>query len=249
MNYRVEELARAAGLRVDTVRFYQGRGLIPPPRREGRVARYDERHLERLNRIRDLQEKGLTLALIRRVLEAEEDPSADAHLLGALRAERVGERTLTREQLADEAGVPDAILAAAQAAGLLEPLRDQPEERYTEADLRMLRSGLAILEAGFPLDRLLDLAVLHARHVERVADQAVELFDRYVRRTNGERPDESVTESFRDLLPRVTELVALHFQRTVVSRALERLEARGERPALLAALAASESSRLEVRWR
>ena len=40
MEYRVEELAASAGVRVDTVRFYQGRGLLPAPRREGRVAFY-----------------------------------------------------------------------------------------------------------------------------------------------------------------------------------------------------------------
>ena len=54
MDYRVEELAGAAGLPVDTIRFYQARGLLPSPRRVGRTAIYDETHLERLRRIRSL---------------------------------------------------------------------------------------------------------------------------------------------------------------------------------------------------
>ena len=37
--FRVEELARRADASVDTIRFYQKRGLLMPPRREGRVAR------------------------------------------------------------------------------------------------------------------------------------------------------------------------------------------------------------------
>ena len=48
MEFRVEALASAAGVRVDTVRFYQTKGLIPKPMRRGRVAIYGETHLERL---------------------------------------------------------------------------------------------------------------------------------------------------------------------------------------------------------
>ena len=41
MQYRVEELARAAGVSVDTIRFYQARRLLPAPRRAGRRAVYE----------------------------------------------------------------------------------------------------------------------------------------------------------------------------------------------------------------
>lgn len=40
--YRMAELARLAGITVRTVRFYRERKLIPPPRREGRIAWYDD---------------------------------------------------------------------------------------------------------------------------------------------------------------------------------------------------------------
>ncbi|MBV8236536.1 MAG: MerR family transcriptional regulator, partial [Acidimicrobiia bacterium] len=46
--YRVQELAREAGIRVELLRSYQSKGLLPPPRHEGRVAWYGPRHLERL---------------------------------------------------------------------------------------------------------------------------------------------------------------------------------------------------------
>ena len=35
MEYRVAQLAEAAGVGIDTVRFYQSRGLIPAPARRG----------------------------------------------------------------------------------------------------------------------------------------------------------------------------------------------------------------------
>ena len=50
MEYRIEQLARTAGVAVDTIRFYQGKGLLDAPRREGRVTWYGDSHLERLRR-------------------------------------------------------------------------------------------------------------------------------------------------------------------------------------------------------
>ena len=48
MEYRIEQLARTAGVAVDTIRFYQGKGLLAAPRRDGRVTWYGDGHLERL---------------------------------------------------------------------------------------------------------------------------------------------------------------------------------------------------------
>ncbi|MFJ2111671.1 MerR family transcriptional regulator, partial [Streptomyces sp. NPDC087850] len=56
--YRMAELAREAGITVRTVRFYRERGLIAPPRREGRIAWYDGNHLARLRTITALRERG-----------------------------------------------------------------------------------------------------------------------------------------------------------------------------------------------
>jgi hypothetical protein len=62
---------------------------------------------------------------------------------------------------------------------------------------------------------------------------------------------EAITGVFQLLLPKVTRLVALHFQRTLVARALNRLRGRGELAALEAALEATEAAQLEVEvsWR
>lgn len=258
MDIRIEELSRRSGVRIDTIRFYQGRGLLPPPRRAGRVALYGEHHLERLRRIRTLLAEGLSLALIGRVLAAEAGSSAEASgardgreaLLSALVAERVGRRTLSRAELAAEAGIPEALISAAQAAGLVQPIRVGDEERFSEADLAMARAGLELLAAGIPLDALIELATAHARATQETAERAIELFDRHVRRGGDESvPADVVTERFRQLLPLATRLVALFFQRTIVTRALARLERSGEDEALREAIAATESARLEVTWR
>ena len=71
MEYRIEQLARSAGVAVDTIRFYQGKGLLDAPRREGRVTWYSETHLGRLRRIKELQLQGFTLTVIQRFLAGE----------------------------------------------------------------------------------------------------------------------------------------------------------------------------------
>ena len=248
MEYRVEQLAAAARLPVDTLRFYQARGLLPAPRREGRVAVYEDLHLERLTRIRSLRQQGFSLSQIQRVLEQPLRGSEEP-LLTALLEERVGARALSREELAAESGMPEVMILAAERAGLFEPVVVDGVPHFVEADLGMARAGLLLLEAGIPLQELLDLAARHAKDVQASSDAAIDLFDASIRKRGTD--DEDVTRIFKELLPQVTRLVALHFQRTLVGRALERFRDKREHAALAEALVETESAQLdvEVTWR
>lgn len=277
MEYRVAELAEAAGVGVDTVRFYQARGLITMPARRGRFAIYSAEHLERIRRIRALLESGFSLAQIRRLLVEDEDSSGlgasptsssasgssarseQAHpgpatapdsksLLDALAAESVKGGTLSRAELAAETGVPEALIGAAIQSGLISPVEIQGEECFPRSDLEMVAAALEILGMGMPLDRLLELAAQHAANVDALAEQAIDLFDDHVRKPRGE-DEESVRLVFERLLPQATQIVALHFQRTVVSRALARLRTNGDTSALEKALEVTQAARLEVQWR
>lgn len=62
--YSIDELAAAAGMTARNVRAYRTRGLLPEPLRQGRVTRYESRHLERLLDIRELRQAGIPLRLI-----------------------------------------------------------------------------------------------------------------------------------------------------------------------------------------
>jgi len=156
------------------------------------------------------------------------------------------------EELLGDLLVPEALIQAAVAAGLMEPLVGDGEERFSEADLEMARLGLTLLESGFPLQQLLAQAMGHVRHVQDLCDAAIDLFDDHVRKAESTRGDvQAITDAFRKLLPLVTRLVAVHFQRTLVARALNRLEGKQELDDLEAALRATEAARLEVEvaWR
>ena len=124
MEMRVEELAKRSGASVDTVRYYQAKGLLPPPRRQGRVALYDDGHLARIERIRSLQARGFTLATIARILAGELD-AADEALVGALTRESLAEegQLLSLEELAARTSIPEPLLQAIANDGLLVPNR------------------------------------------------------------------------------------------------------------------------------
>ncbi|MGL4241101.1 MAG: MerR family transcriptional regulator [Beijerinckiaceae bacterium] len=74
-------LARAAGVGVETVRYYQRRGLLPTPPKPsgndaaGAVRRYEGEHLRRLRFVRSAQTAGFTLAEIAELiaLDATDD--------------------------------------------------------------------------------------------------------------------------------------------------------------------------------
>ena len=65
----VDELSTRVGMTVRTLRFYAGRGLIPPPVRRGRVGYYGAEHIARLDLVRELQAHGFTLSAIEGYLE------------------------------------------------------------------------------------------------------------------------------------------------------------------------------------
>lgn len=224
MAYRVEQLAAAADVSVDTVRFYRARGLLPPPRREGRVAWYGEEHLERLARIRSLQAKGLSLATIGRLLSGELD-AADEALVTAL-SEDHHDEPRSIEELGERSGIPLALLKAVEREGLLVP----GPGGYTDEDVQVARAGLRLLEHGLPLPELLDLARSHHTAVRQVAERAVALFDAHVRqplRDSGLPEDEAaerLVEAFRALLPATAAVVSHHFTRTLLAVAREHIE-------------------------
>ena len=238
---RVEELARRADVSVDTIRFYQKRQLLPPPRRAGRIAWYGADHVERLQRIKDLQRDGFSLAVIRRLLAGELD-AADAPLAAAVAGAQTGDaELLTLDELAARVGVPAPLLDAVAREGLILPQQRGGESGYTAADADVLRAGLRLLEAGFPLPDLLALARRHHDATRAIATDAVEMFDTHVRRPiqasdlDEDAKAERLVEAFRTLLPTVTTLVANHFRSVLLEVAQEHLESVGDPRELAAA--------------
>lgn len=59
---KIGELARRADVTIDTVRFYERRGVLPPaPRRPSGYREYDDAAVDRIRLARQMQSVGLTL--------------------------------------------------------------------------------------------------------------------------------------------------------------------------------------------
>jgi DNA-binding transcriptional MerR regulator len=236
VRYRVEQLATVCEVSVDTIRFYQARGLLPLPEKEGRVAWYRAEHVDRIHQIRALQRQGLTLAAIRRVVDGQLGP-ADTGLAAAVAAERSepsdGE-LLSLDAFASASGVPASLIQAVEREGIRIGHDVEGQTRYTPGDIELVRTALRLLEFGLPLGDLLALASDADKALRGLADRAVELFDEHVRKpitdtaSDLDAASDRMVEAFRELLPAVTLIVSHHFRRVLLEVAEEHIESPDE---------------------
>ncbi|TAM00963.1 MAG: Hg(II)-responsive transcriptional regulator [Paraburkholderia sp.] len=96
-NLTIGALASAAGVNVETIRFYQRRGLLPEPDKPyGGIRRYDEADVARVRFVKSAQRLGFSLDEIADLLRLEDGTHCDE-------ASRLAERKLDdiRSKLAD----------------------------------------------------------------------------------------------------------------------------------------------------
>ncbi|MDG5801942.1 MerR family transcriptional regulator [Streptomyces ossamyceticus] len=163
----MEELAREAGITVRTLRFYRERRLIPPPRREGRIAWYDDTHLARLRTISALLERGHTLNGIAELAEAFDQGRDVGELLGLGEPTEETPVRLTPEALADHFGdqaTPENLSAALDLGYLA---TDGGE--IVHISRRLLDVSAALVREGIPLADVLATGRQVRTHAEALA--------------------------------------------------------------------------------
>ncbi|MDI2127286.1 MerR family transcriptional regulator [Yinghuangia seranimata] len=185
-DYRIEDLAREGGTTVRNVRAYQDRGLLPRPRRAGRVSLYDGSHLARLRLIGQLLERGYSLVSIKELLDAWDNGRSLGGVLGLV-AEVTGPWSdeepgrMTRGELtAMFGGLSDpVVIAGAVQFGLLEP-EDDTLTVFRVPSPRELAVCAELHAAGVPVHAVLDhLRALRA-DMERVAGLFMKLTETYL---------------------------------------------------------------------
>ncbi|GAA2603263.1 MerR family transcriptional regulator [Actinomadura fulvescens] len=222
MELTVDELAARAGVSVRTVRFYAGRGLLPPPRLRGRTGLYGADHLARLELVRELQSLGLTLAAIEKHLEKIplDAPPEDLALQRALLSPWAPERPeeLDRHELDRRAGrhLDDDALKRLEALGVIEPTADGV--RVVSPALLGISAELA--ELPMPLDTLIASHEAVDRYTTALAAELQSVFqDTVVRpyRERGRPPDEreQLLELATKLKPLMIQSLVTSFQRAV----------------------------------
>jgi DNA-binding transcriptional MerR regulator len=169
-NWRIDDLARASGIPVDTIRYYQRERLLPTGERDGRTRRYGPEHLERLERIRALQERRFSLAAIRALLEREASGAIEALLAGP------DDCAYDFDELVDTAGIPAALAGALVDAGLLREPTDHGLAAFDGDDLTVLRAFADMRRAGLPDDLLVEVGRLYAAASDELQRRLVALF-------------------------------------------------------------------------
>ncbi len=223
---RIDELARRSGLTVDTIRFYQREGLLPPAERAGRAKVYGQDHLDRLAQIRQLQTRRFSLAAIRSLLESERPELVDGIFSGE------GSLSYSLGDLVERSGGSEALAGRLRAAGLLRDPIEFGRDAYDATDLDVLRAVVELQRLGLPDDVIVELASIYVRGVEDMQLEVLELF-------SGGRgrvwdPDELKTfqahaaAAAGQLLPLVTRIVEYVHQRTLQRLTLGAIE-RGQK--------------------
>ncbi|MEH3033716.1 MAG: MerR family transcriptional regulator [Aeromicrobium erythreum] len=228
--YRIDELARAAGTTVRNIRAYQDRGLLHPPRVLGRVGVYSESHLRRLRRVLSLLRRGYASAQIQELLGAWESGTGLAGVIdveeaatGAWTDESPVE--LARADLAEQVGGEDQ-LARLVATGWATADGD----RATFHSPALLDAFAEARELGWSAERLVDLHVELAPAVDAVAglfvDAAVDQLvgehgDTWVPR--GEEAARTI-ELFGRLRGLTTTTVRVHLARALQERAVQAVD-------------------------
>jgi len=106
-------LAGAAGVGVETVRYYQRRGLLAEPARpQGEVRRYGDADVKRLRFIRSAQAAGFTLAEIKELLDLDSsDDRARARELARARVAAIDTKIAELRQARDALAALAAVCA------------------------------------------------------------------------------------------------------------------------------------------
>ena len=230
--WRIDDLAQRAGITVDTVRYYQREGLLPPGTKAGRANLYGPPHLERLERIRELQERRFSLAAIRALL-ANDRPGLVEGIFGDS-----GEGpSYTFDELVERSGIDSELANALHAQGLLRDPDEFGRAAYDGEDLDLLRTMAELHGFGLPRRVLVEMGRIYAQGIEATQREIIQVF-------GGEgrliwQPDEleafqeAAAEHAIDILPLVRRLVDYTHHRTIqrlTFGAIERGAIEAERP-------------------
>jgi DNA-binding transcriptional MerR regulator len=167
--WRIDDLARESGLTVDTIRYYQREGLLPPAEREGRHRVYNEHHLRRLGRIKELQARRFSIAAIRAFV------SGDDGLEGVF-ADEDERVSYSYEELIERSGVSTELAESLRTAGVLRDPIEFGRTAYDGDDLEMLRAMAELEKLGVPPKAMHAFGRIYTDGVEAIQRRVIAVF-------------------------------------------------------------------------
>lgn len=218
----MRDLVRESGLPRETIHFYKLQGLLPEPVKTGRnTALYTQEHVERLRRIRELQERQfLPLKAIRAVLEDTDEDGFTPDQQDLVRQVRASLAGWAGAQQRPTVAVADLVPARVSRrelrelvdAGLVAVHGSGSGARVAEDDAVILECWAQFKEAGLGPDQGVNPAEL------RLYDEAMErLISREARmalRARAGAPAEELSHTVEQIGPVIGRLLgAMHRKR------------------------------------
>lgn len=183
----IDELAHETGVSSRNIRYYQTRGLLPPPQVKGRSGVYGQQHIDRLALLDELKAEGLNLQAINFLLGGGENVDNE-ELRGLKRAILDSWGTsepveMTLEDLARQLDIQDdeelgAYFDRALGLGMLQTTDEDGTVRVLLPDI--LTAGRELMSMGVGFDRALDVLATIREHAGAIAEAYVEMFDEAV---------------------------------------------------------------------
>jgi DNA-binding transcriptional MerR regulator len=175
--YTIDELAAISRVPSRTIRFYQSAGALKKPIIKGRVAYYQDSHLERLKLIADLQDRGLQMKAIRDLVEKIERGEIDLNEWLGFEGVLGASWTNDVPRVVDEAEL-DQMIGGPRAGVLGELLRLKLVKREGEAFLirspGLLNIAIKLERAGVDLETASESASIIRKHASRAARDLAE---------------------------------------------------------------------------
>lgn len=175
--YTIDELARRADMTVRNVRAYASRGLIAPPRLAGRTGYYNQQHLQRLQLVRQLLNRGFTLAAVEDAI-LKSPQTAPGHALELItilggREDTDPSEVMARAELAALAGVErdDLLFDALPRLGLAEII---DEDHLRILNPAMVRPGAAARAMGLSSHAIIEIVPVIQSHLRAIAGEVVD---------------------------------------------------------------------------
>ncbi|MCY7341160.1 MAG: MerR family transcriptional regulator [Pseudonocardia sp.] len=227
----IDQLADRTGITVRTIRFYAGRGLLPPPQLRGRTGLYGPDHVARLGLVSELSALGFTLTAI--VSHLEKLPAgAGADELALQRAlltpwvpEQIEEVDLAELERRAGRRLDDDDLDALEGLGVVTRLDGTRVRLHGPATLT---EGLAVLDSGLPAQAWRRAHQLIEQHTTALAEDLMKMFQDEVLqpyRDRGRAADERtrLAEALTQLKPITVRGVVTAFGRAVNRTIRDRL--------------------------
>ncbi|MFO0659631.1 MAG: MerR family transcriptional regulator [Polyangiaceae bacterium] len=217
--YTIDELAAAARVPSRTIRFYQSKGALPKPEIRGRVAYYGASHVERLELIASLQDRGLSIKAIRDLLEQVDKGELALNEWLGLEARLQEPWAHDHPKVVTEPELHE--LLGDRRPGLVADLLrlkviEKQGHSYMIRSPALMNVGLKLEAAGVDLETATGAANLLRKHLERAASELATYFYRRTGEGFGSTVTaEDIAKAYEAIRPRGLEAVKVMFAREI----------------------------------